>query len=102
MMRPSKRARISSPAEIQRSIIPVGIATRSTTLRLQLEHVVNSWLRPSTCSDVTGLRRHLVFLIGPAHDDLQGAIGQRTLQRLRLVPRRAHPDIAFFLIGQDD
>jgi hypothetical protein len=65
MMRPSKRARISSPAEIQRSVIPVGIATRSTTLRLQLEHVVNSWLRPSTCSDVLAYAATLSSLSAP-------------------------------------
>ncbi len=42
-----------------------------------------------------GLRRRA------AHDNLQDVIGQRPLQRLGLVPRRAHPDVAFCLIGQD-
>ena len=37
-----------------------------------------------------------------ASHDLQRIIRQRPLQRLRLVPRRAHPDIALLISGQDD
>jgi hypothetical protein len=43
-----------------------------------------------------------VFLISAAHDDLDCVVQQRTLQRLRFVPRRAHPDIALFRRGQND
>jgi hypothetical protein len=44
--------------------------------------------------------RH-VFLLGAAHDDLERVVSQRPLQRLRLIPRRAHPDIPFFIGRQD-
>jgi hypothetical protein len=53
--------------------------------------------RRRTCS-----RRRLVFLIGATGDDFQCIVGQRPLQRLRLVPRSAHPDIALLIAGQDD
>jgi hypothetical protein len=46
-------------------------------------------------------RTFLVFLLGAAHNDVQCVIGQRPLQRLRLIPRRAQPDVALFLGGQD-
>jgi hypothetical protein len=47
------------------------------------------------------LSRDHIFLVGPSHDDLKRLIRQRPLQRLRLTPRRAHPDIAL-LIGRQD
>jgi hypothetical protein len=31
------------------------------------------------------------------HDDLQRIIRERPLQRLRLIPRRAHPNVALFI-----
>jgi len=46
-------------------------------------------------------RCKLVFLIGAAGDDLQSIIRRRTLQRLRLIPRRPHPDVALFVRGHD-
>ena len=45
--------------------------------------------------------RRPVFLVRPSHHDLERIIRQWPLQRLRLVPRRAHPDIAL-LIGHQD
>jgi hypothetical protein len=46
-------------------------------------------------------RCKLVFLIGAAGDDLQSIIRRRTLQRLRVIPRRPHPDVALFVRGHD-
>jgi hypothetical protein len=43
-------------------------------------------------------RRCLIFLIRTARDDLQGIIRQRPLQRLCLIPWRAHPDVAFLSV----
>ena len=48
---------------------------------------------PSCCSPV--------FLIPAAHHQRDRVIRQRPLQRLRLVPRRAHPDVAL-LVGDQD
>jgi len=42
-------------------------------------------------------RRSLIFLVGTTSDNVGGVVSQRPLQRFRLVPRRAHPHIAFFL-----
>ena len=36
----------------------------------------------------------LIFLVGTTGDNLERVIRQRSLQRLRLIPRRAHPDVA--------
>ena len=74
------------------------------THRQRITYLLMTWLRPSTCSDARskgGLCPRLVFLIGAAHDDLERIIGQWTLQRLRLLPGRAHPDIPF-LLGRED
>ena len=43
----------------------------------------------------------LVFLVSAAHHDLERVIRQWPLQRLRLIPRRTHPDVALFIRGQD-
>jgi hypothetical protein len=48
----------------------------------------------------SGYRRAILF-VGPAHVDPERIIWQWPLQRLGLVPRRAHPDIPFFIGGQD-
>jgi hypothetical protein len=37
------------------------------------------------------LSGRIIFLVCTAHDDLQSIVGQGTLQRLRFIPRRAHP-----------
>ena len=42
-----------------------------------------------------------IFLVGAARDDLQRFVRQRTLQRVRLVAGRAHPDVAL-LVGRED
>ena len=42
----------------------------------------------------------IVFVRSP-HDDLQRIIRQRSLQRLGLVPRRAHPYVSFLVCQQD-
>ena len=47
-------------------------------------------------------RRGLVFLVRAAHHDLQRIILQWPLQRLRFIPRRAHPDIALLVRRQDN
>jgi hypothetical protein len=39
------------------------------------------------------------FLVCAARHDLDGVVSQRPLQRLRLVPRRAHPDVALLVRG---
>ena len=44
---------------------------------------------------------NLVFLVRAARDNLERVIRQRPLQRLRLVPRRAHPDVPL-LVGRQD
>ena len=54
-------------------------------------------LRPCQ-SDFT---RGLVLFVGASRSDPQHLIRQRPLQRLGLIPRRAHPDIAFLIGGQD-
>jgi hypothetical protein len=46
-------------------------------------------------------RRRLIFLVDAARDDLQRIIRQRPLQRLGLIPRRAHPHVALFIGRQD-
>jgi hypothetical protein len=43
----------------------------------------------------------LIFLVGTPGDDLHRVIRQRPLECPRLIPRRAHPDVAFFLGDQD-
>ena len=43
----------------------------------------------------------MVFLVLAAGDDPDRIVRQRPLERLRLVPRSAHPDIAFLVGGQD-
>ncbi|MEH2563463.1 hypothetical protein V1289_003090 [Bradyrhizobium sp. AZCC 2289] len=47
------------------------------------------------------LGSRLVFLVDSSRDDLERIIRQRPLQRLRLIPRRAHPDIALLVRRQD-
>ena len=37
----------------------------------------------------------------PAHHDLERIIGQWALQRLRVIPRRPHPNVPFFIGRQD-
>ena len=48
---------------------------------------------PSCCSPV--------FLIPAAHHQRDRVIRQRPLQRLGLIPWRAHPHVAFLIGGQD-
>jgi hypothetical protein len=43
----------------------------------------------------------LVFLALATRHDLQRIVRQRPLQRLRLIPWRAHPDVSFFVGRQD-
>src|SRR5215469_11506319 len=43
----------------------------------------------------------LVLLVLAAHHDLERLVRQRSLQRLHLVPWRAHPNVAL-LIGRQD
>jgi hypothetical protein len=45
--------------------------------------------------------RCLVFLVRAPRDNLEGIILQRSLQRLRLISGRAHPDVALLVAGQD-
>jgi hypothetical protein len=52
-------------------------------------------------SEVLGLGRCLIFLVCPTRHDLQRIIRQRSLQRLGLVSRRAHPDVALLIRHQD-
>ena len=42
-----------------------------------------------------------IFLIDATRDDADNIVGQRPLQRLCLIPRCAHPDIALFVRRQD-
>ena len=51
---------------------------------------------PRPLSEMGLLRRRPIFLVGPAHHDLERIIRQRPLQRLRLIPWCVHPDIALF------
>jgi hypothetical protein len=46
-------------------------------------------------------RRWLVFFVGAAGHNHQRLIPQRPLQRLRIIPWRAHPDITLFIGRQD-
>ena len=54
------------------------------------------------CGQPTDLGCDHIFLIGSARDNPQCIIRQRSLQCLCLIPRRAHPDVAFFLRCKDD
>ena len=47
------------------------------------------------------LRRCPIFLVRATHDDGKRIVQRRSLQRLRFIPRGAHPDITFLLRGQD-
>jgi hypothetical protein len=47
------------------------------------------------------LRRRLISLVGTTGNDLERVIRQWPLQRLRLIPWRAHPDVTL-LIGRQD
>src|SRR4029077_15931748 len=40
-----------------------------------------------------------IFLVGTPHHNLEHVIRQWSLQPLRLVPRRTHPDVAFLVGG---
>src|SRR5579864_9111046 len=40
-----------------------------------------------------------VLLLFATHHDIERVVGQRALQRLGLVPRRAHPDVSLFIGG---
>lgn len=42
-----------------------------------------------------------VLLVRPTRNDLQGILRQRSLQRLRLIPRRPHPNVALLIRRQD-
>ena len=44
----------------------------------------------------------LVFLVRSPHDDFQRVVRQRPLQRLGLIPGRAHPDVALPVRHHDD
>jgi hypothetical protein len=44
----------------------------------------------------------LVFLICTSDDDLDCIVRQRSLQRLGLIPQRAHPDVTLLIGHQDD
>jgi hypothetical protein len=41
-------------------------------------------------SEANGLSHHFVFLVRATHDNLQRLVRQRPLQRVSLIPRRAH------------
>jgi len=56
-------------------------------------HLGVEWVRAS--------RRRLVFLVRTTRDDLQSIVCQRPLQRFRLIPWRAHPDVALLIRCQD-
>jgi hypothetical protein len=46
-------------------------------------------------------RCHRIFLIGPAHHDLERIVRQRSLQRPRFIQGRAHPNVPLFIGRQD-
>jgi hypothetical protein len=50
--------------------------------------------------DIASLCCHPIFLLAPARDNLERVIPQRPLQRLRLIPRRSHPNVALLIGGQ--
>jgi hypothetical protein len=47
------------------------------------------------------LSRRLIFLLRPTHHDPKRIIRQRPLQRLGLIPRRAHPNVVLLISRQD-
>jgi hypothetical protein len=49
----------------------------------------------------TASRGDTIFLIDATPDDANNIVRQWPLQRLRLIPRRAHPYVAFFFGRQD-
>ena len=49
------------------------------------------------CRFARELRRNFVLLLGPAHDDPECVIRQWLLQRLGLIPGRAHPNVPLFV-----
>jgi hypothetical protein len=85
----------SRPSEIF-GISPQAIKS-PPTLRLQVPSPQGRLGRTSRKT----LCRRLIFLICTARHDLDLFIRQRPLQRLRLIPRRTHPDVALFIGGQD-
>jgi hypothetical protein len=50
---------------------------------------------------VMGLCRGAIFFVGPTGYNPKRVVRQRALQRLRLIPRRAHPDVPLFVRRQD-
>src|ERR1700759_4641697 len=46
-------------------------------------------------------RSRLIFLVGTLGDDLERVIRQQPLQRPRLIPSRAHPDVTLLVRRQD-
>jgi hypothetical protein len=59
------------------------------------------WRERSRTNRATFSRRRAVFLIGATRHDPQRVVRQWSLQGLRLVPRRTHPHITFFVGRQD-
>ena len=56
---------------------------------------------PFTTGSPLSCRCCPVLLIGTARNDLEGVIRQGSLQRLRLIQRRAHPHVVLLLCRQD-
>ena len=67
------RSRPSAPQRAQRGAVPV----------------------PRARGQLTDPGRDYIFLVGPARNDLEGIIGQRSLQCFGPIPRRTHPHVAF-------
>ena len=82
-----------------------GIGFESAQGSRRVDGVKQSYLRhrePHSVFEAKNFSRgHPIFLVLAAHHDLERIIGQWPLQRLRLIPRRAHPDIALFVGDQD-
>jgi hypothetical protein len=65
----------------------------------KLSRVMQSW--SLGCQDTGSSGHRLVFLVCASRHHLQSIVGQRPLQRLRLISGHAHPDVAL-LTGRQD
>jgi hypothetical protein len=81
-------------------VFPDGFVGTFTPLVLDRDHGRSNVSSASRAFEL--LRHRSIFLVPAAHHDLEPIIRQRPLQRLRLIPWRARPDISFLVSGQDN
>jgi hypothetical protein len=90
---PSIRRRFTGKAAKPGSVI-------SSTRIAQSGITTKGWGTPLKIPAGNSSSRH-ILLLGSAHHDLERIVRQRSLQQLRFIPRRPHPNVAFLIRGQD-